>query len=55
MADDMGTQLFIRLSTEDKKHKFKQKCLDLKIDMRDVVEKAVDEVIKNGKDSCFLK
>ena len=51
----MGTELFIKLSSKEKKRKFKTKCSELGYEMKEVVEMAVDEVIKNGKNSCFLK
>lgn len=47
--------IFITLSSEEKKKKFKMKCLEIGLEMKEVLEKAVDEVIKNGKNSCFLK
>ncbi len=55
MTEEMGTQLFIKLSSEEKKRQFKEKCVNLGYDMRVVIEMAVDEFLKKGKDCEFIK
>ena len=47
--------LFINVSTEEKKRNFKSKCVDEGLKMRVVVEMAIDEFLKKGKKSCFVK
>ncbi len=51
----MSTLLFVRLSSEENKRNFKTKCAEEGYDMREVVVKAIDEFLKNGKESCFIK
>ena len=55
MVDEMGTQLFVKLSSEKKKRDFKTKCVEEGYDMKEVIEQAVEEFLKKGKDSSFIK
>ncbi len=55
MADeDIGSQLFVKLNGDNKKNDFKSKCALLGLSMSEVIDKAVNEFLKKGKESCFL-
>ncbi len=51
----MADEIFVKLSTEEKKTNFKSKCILEGLKMRDVIEKAVDEFIEKGKYCEFMR